>query len=68
MRLKCTAIIDHPGEMEKFVRKLQGMGLNPAVVGNIVYLEYKGYNKAKYNLIIDIFEDRTRHTIDTRSM
>lgn len=68
MRVRCTAVIDNPGEMAKFVRKMEGLGFKPEVVGDTVYVEYIGYNQTKYNLLIDIFEDRTRHTIDTKRL
>lgn len=65
MRVKCSAIIDNPEERKQFVKKLKGLGLSPTVVGNNVFIEYKGYNKAKHDIIIDVFEERTMHTIDT---
>lgn len=65
MRVKCTAIIDNPGERERFLKKLKGLGLKPSVVGNMIYIEYTGYNKTKHDIIVDVFEDRTRHTIET---
>lgn len=65
MIVKCSAIIDNPEERKQFVKKLKGLGLSPKVDGTNVFIEYKGYNKTKHNIIIDVFEERTRHTIDT---
>lgn len=64
MRVKCTATIDNPSKMSKFVKRIENLGLKPQVNGNMVSVEYIGYNQTKYNLLIDVFEDETRHTID----
>ena len=64
MRVKCTTVIDNLEERERFVKRLKSLGVSPKVYGDTVCVEYTGCNKVKYDMLIDTFEDRTRHTID----
>ena len=65
MVLNCSAVIGNPDEMKSFTERLEELGIRPRVVGETVYVEYKGYNMTRFNSIVDAFEDKRRHTIDT---
>lgn len=68
MTLNCSAIIDNPEEKSNFAKQLEALGIKPRIVGNIVYVEYKGYNIVRFNSIIEAFEGKNRHSIDTHGV
>lgn len=68
MTLNCSAIIDNPDEKDHFTKQLEALGIKPTVIGNTVCVEYKGYNRVRFNSIIEAFESKNRHSIDTHGV
>lgn len=68
MVLNCSAVINNPDEMKGFAKQLEALGVRPRIVGETVYVEYSGYNMVRFNSIIDAFEGKKRHSIDTHGV
>lgn len=64
MHVKCSAVIDNPDERELFIKKVKCLGVKMNVVGTYVYAEYLGYNNGLYTVLVNTFEEQTRHTIN----
>lgn len=68
MTLNCSAVISNPDEMKSFADQLETLGIKPRIVGEIIYVEYKGYNMVRFNSVIEAFEAKNRHSIDTHGV
>lgn len=66
MELVCTATIGGKNERDKFVARVESLGLNPTVKNDQVEIHYVGYNKFLCEVVIDLFEEQRRHSIDYR--
>lgn len=64
MTLKCSATIGGAEERERFIEKIRKLGLTPNVAQDTVYVRYEGYNRSLCEVIIEVFENQRRHSID----
>lgn len=67
MRIICSATIDNPQEREQFIKQLIQLGIKPEVSNANVFIEYIGYNEARYDAVIKLFEEKHRHRINIRN-